>query len=430
MDARLIKVFGVEKNWDLIYSDFVDSGYLAPGSWSPDGLYFYFSEHRYVDGGWFLGPFGLHRLRLEDGQVERILSGFMFQYDISPSGRQLAYINYSETLPVLTIRDLQTGVEKGIPLESDFTSAGFPLWSPDNKFVAVTEGEGGFGEEFFSSLVLVDVEAGNQRVLIDKNPAMIYAQEWSPDSQILVVDRGSPLGWYDINTGELVAPPPTTTPRPIQSTVIAPTPSATGTNLSKTHINPADQAELVLIPAGNFFMGSDSSYDPYFWGAESPIHQVYLDAFWIYRTEVTNAMYTDCVSEQACPRPDYARSSTQSNYYGNPEYADYPVVFVSWRDASAYCLWAGGSLPTEAQWEKAARGTDDRIFPWGSTPPSGQQANYCDASCPESWRDGSQNDGYSDTAPAGNYPAGASPYGVLDMAGNVWEWVFDWFSTG
>jgi len=161
-------------------------------------------------------------------------------------------------------------------------------------------------------------------------------------------------------------------------------------------------------------MGSNPSTDPYFWGAEGPQHTVYLDAFWIYRTEVTNGMYQACVQEHACPRPAQIHSSTRSLYYGNPSYNDYPVIYVSWIHAASFCRWAGGRLPTEAEWEKAARGIDSRLFPWGNENPTEGRVNY-------------KSSTYQDTAPVGSFPSGASPFGVMDMAGNVWEWTFDWF---
>lgn len=222
-------------------------------------------------------------------------------------------------------------------------------------------------------------------------------------------------------------PASTHTPVPTKQPTNTPTPSNTPTLTATTRptvtptpfvsrVNDADGAELVFVPAGEFLMGSDHRTDPYFWGAEEPEHTVYLDAFWIYRTEVTNAMYQQCVKAQACPKPMWNHSNTRSEYYDDPSYVDYPVIYVSWVHATAYCKWAGGRLPTEAEWEKASRGMDGRLFPWGDASPSSQQANFRDS-------------GYRDTVSVGTYPDNISPYGALDMAGNVWEWTFDWFQS-
>lgn len=213
-------------------------------------------------------------------------------------------------------------------------------------------------------------------------------------------------------------PKPTDIPLPTSTPVSTDTPTATFTPTPDNqplalHLNVIDGAELVLVPAGEFLMGSDPSVDPYFYGAEGPPHLVTLDEYWIYRTEVTNAMYLQCVAVQACPRPAYNSSATRSDYYGNPTYADYPAVYVSWRHAAAYCTWAGGRLPTEAEWERAGRGTDGRLFPWGDADPDQQLLNF-DA---------------NDTNAVGSFPLGASPFGALDMSGNVHEWVFDWFQA-
>ena len=216
--------------------------------------------------------------------------------------------------------------------------------------------------------------------------------------------------------------PPTATPRPTAT----PFPTATPTPIV-VEINTADKAPMVLIPAGEFMMGSDPDQDPYFWGAEGPQHTVNLGDYWIYQFEVTNQMYQACVEQKACPIPQHEKSYTRDDYFENAQYAEYPVVYVNWTSAQAYCKWAGGRLPTEAEWEKAARGTDGRLFSWGNGAPSGNLVNYCDKNCPASLRDSSQDDSYRDTAPVGSFPAGASPYGVMDMSGNVSEWVFDWF---
>ena len=221
-------------------------------------------------------------------------------------------------------------------------------------------------------------------------------------------------------------------PTPTSPPAITVTPSPTNTSSPtstpvQTLLNPKDNAALVLIPAGQFLMGSDPENDPDWWGAEGPMHRVALDDFWVYQTEVTNAMYQLCAEEKACPKPEYSHSATRDEYYGSSTYDQYPVIQVSWVHATSYCRWAGGRLPTEAEWEKSARGTDSRLFPWGNLSPSGEYLNFCDSNCTASHKDNSYDDGYRDTAPVGSYPHGVSPYGVLDVAGNVWEWTRDWF---
>ncbi len=218
-------------------------------------------------------------------------------------------------------------------------------------------------------------------------------------------------------------PSPNPTEVPTYTTVPSPIPTATIQEL----IDPKDGMVLVQIPAGEFKMGSSRTDDPQTSDEELPQHVVYLEDYWIDKTEVTNAQYGMCVEASgACTKPANNYSRTRSSYYGNSQYANYPVIFVSWNQAAAYCTWAGRRLPTEAEWEKAARGPDGRIYPWGN-PFNGTLANYCDVNCQADWKDPRFDDGYVETSPVGAYPAGASVYGVLDMAGNVYEWVADWF---
>ncbi len=196
---------------------------------------------------------------------------------------------------------------------------------------------------------------------------------------------------------------------------------------TQTRVSPIDGMTLLYIPAGEFLFGARDP-DPLALSRERPQQRIYLDAFWIDQTEVTNAMYARCVEAGACSPPQEMGTLTRRHYFDDPNCADYPVVNVTWYDARDYCAWAGRRLPTEAEWEKAARGTDGRIYPWGNEPPTGERANFCDVNCPvkiEGWQT-EEDDGYAETAPVGSYPAGASPYGVLDMAGNVSEWTADW----
>ncbi|MEO7839059.1 MAG: SUMF1/EgtB/PvdO family nonheme iron enzyme [Anaerolineales bacterium] len=179
-----------------------------------------------------------------------------------------------------------------------------------------------------------------------------------------------------------------------------------------------DQRGVVMsfVPAGEFSMGSDKakSTDDI---NEKPAHKVNLDAFYIDKYEVTNKLYKDCVTTGVCQPPLNFSSFTHPMYYDNPQFDNYPVLNVDWIMAKTYCEWRGGQLPTEAQWEKAARGTDARTYPWGEGI-SCDQANYWpkDQAC------------IGDTTEVGTYESNVSPYGVYDMAGNVMEWVADWYS--
>lgn len=191
------------------------------------------------------------------------------------------------------------------------------------------------------------------------------------------------------------------------SQAITPQPS-----LTTTRITDANGVSMIFIPAGDFIMGNDNGYDD-----EKPAHTIYLDAFYIDEYEVTNALYNICISEGACDSPRGGGSR-----YKDATYAQHPVTNVNWFMAKIYCEWRGGRLPTEAEWEKTARGEDAFVYPWGNDF-NGNVLNFCDRSC-EEFNNPNEiyDDGYVYTSPVGTYPDGVSPYGVYDMAGNVWEW--------
>jgi formylglycine-generating enzyme required for sulfatase activity len=194
--------------------------------------------------------------------------------------------------------------------------------------------------------------------------------------------------------------------------------------------------DMILIPAGEFFMGGDAEEafgfceehrEPFnfsecklsWFESRAPIHTVTLDDYYIDKFEVTNGDYQVCVDEGVCSPPEKTSSLTREEYFGNPEFADYPVVWINWNKATTYCEWRGARLPSEAEWAKAARGTDGWLFPWGN-----EYAVLLSNTC---GLEGEHVEGLSDTTPVGSYPDGASPYGVMDMAGNAFEWVADWY---
>ncbi len=175
---------------------------------------------------------------------------------------------------------------------------------------------------------------------------------------------------------------------------------------AKTVSAQSQDPTMVLVPAGEFTMGSPTGDVD-----ERPPHQVYLDSFLIDKHEVTVGQYAEFLQQAGGNAPSDWKTMNQLSHKKRP------VSNVDWADAAAYCKWAGKRLPTEAEWEKAARGTDGRLYPWGNEPPTSRHANY--------GQSGSINNGA--LAPVGSFEEGKSPYGVYDMAGNVWEWVSDWY---
>jgi formylglycine-generating enzyme required for sulfatase activity len=225
--------------------------------------------------------------------------------------------------------------------------------------------------------------------------------------------------------------------------------------IAESKIRAKDGMEMIYIPTGEFTMGSTlfesvvfENMKLHLFPDQRPQHKVYLDGYWIDKTEVTVGMFKKFVEETGY-RTSAEKEGGGKPWHDGPKNEEWPIVLgidwlhprelnseaednhpvvqVSWEDAMAYANWVGATLPTEAQWEKAARGVDERKFPWGDEF-NGNYLNYGDSLCPVTrWRDLEFIDGYAFTSPVGIYPDGASPYGILDMAGNVWEWVLDWY---
>lgn len=199
--------------------------------------------------------------------------------------------------------------------------------------------------------------------------------------------------------------PPTTQP-PITQ-ISSPTPT-----FFVRGISPKDGMQMILIPKGTFTMGGGTENDERF------KHDVFIDAFWIDQTEVTIDMYTKCVESGVCTPPQGNNFISREHYFNDPSFSDYPVIQIDWFQADIYCKWAGRRLPTEAEWEKAARGFGENIFPWGEVQDC-RFANY--------W--GEDGKCVGDVVAVGSYPEGISPFSVFDMAGNAYEWVADWYDS-
>ena len=211
-----------------------------------------------------------------------------------------------------------------------------------------------------------------------------------------------------------LAPTPTPLPEPTIPPTPTPEPFITETG-----------SRMLYVPGGVFRLGADEGENN-----EKPSQLIRLDPYFIDETEVTNAHYAQCVAAGVCAPPRSSQATYHPAYHDAAAYADYPVIHVNWFDAQTFCDWRGARLPSEAEWEKAA-GFDPAQalklrYPWGDAF-DGLKLNYCDVNCPLDKRNASVDDGHRDTAPVGSYPDGRSPIGLYDMAGNVMEWVSDWY---
>jgi formylglycine-generating enzyme required for sulfatase activity len=363
--------------------------------------------------------------------------------DWSPDGAQILFVSERDGNSEIYIMNADGGDQRRLTDNTGEDS--YPAWSPDGtqiSFSSVREGS--------QELFLMDADGRNPRALTHDG-ASVWVSAWSPDGtklaftsareggrEIYLIDAdGSNL--LRLTSNQVLDGIPAWRPDGASAATTAPPASAA---LGHNWTRPADGMTMVYVPGGEFRMGSDdeevdtamelceayyaTSCQREWFEVEQPAHSVGLDAFWLDRTEVTNDQYHRCVGTGYCSPPQQSDSDTRDAYYGNIAYDDYPVVHVTWSQANAYCRWTGGRLPTEAEWEYAARGSEGRRYPWGIEY-DGTRLNSCDANCEYEWAETNVDDGHADTAPVGSYPEGASWCGVLDMAGNVWEWMADWF---
>ena len=178
-----------------------------------------------------------------------------------------------------------------------------------------------------------------------------------------------------------------------------------------------DDTEMVTVQAGYFWMGCNNNLDPDCYESEKPFHRVWLPEYEIDKYEVTFRRYKECMKNGPCKMPGIGGACN----YGMDGVDQFPVNCVTWRQARIFCDWDDRRLPTEAEWEKAARGTTHRLYPWGNQTPS---CNYAAMDNPNA---GNLGCGTGTTLGVGSKPLGASPYGAEDMAGNLWEWTADWY---
>jgi len=456
-----------------------DPAYDAWPVWSPDGSQLAFTSSRN-------GNPDIYVMDADGGDLRQLTEDQESDFwpDWSPDGAQIAFVSRRDGNSELYVCDAD-----GTNLQRLTTSPGhedFPAWSPDGTRIVFSRIEGNNGtfvinadgsneqrllefpvlepawspdgtriafgsdHEGFRAIYVTDADGSNIQKLSDSR-AGENCPDWSPDGTqitfaswrdgdgeiyVMTADGGDLQKLTD-NRSEEEFP----AWRPQSSTsesLMPPSPAVLG----DTWTRPADGMAMVYVPGGEFQMGSDDGevdaalemcqayYVPpcerEWFEVEQPAHTVELDGYWIDRTEVTNAQYQQCLEAGACSPPQRSGSDTRAAYFGDSAYDDYPVAHVTWSQASAYCQWAGGRLPTEAEWEYAARGPQGRLYPWGEEY-DGTRLNSCDVNCGYEWAEEAFDDGYGDTAPVGSYPSGASWCGALDLAGNVWEWTGDRF---
>jgi formylglycine-generating enzyme required for sulfatase activity len=425
----------------------------AHPTWSPDGSQIAFLSRR--DGN-----VEVYLINVDGSNLQRITHNNYDDFEInwSPDGRLIALssqVGKFGDIYTINIETVSQGATQRTQLTDTEAHDAFPKWSPDGSRIAFITNRDGDGNW---EIYVMNSDGSNQRRLTYAD-GLDGIPTWSPDGTQIAFesDRDGDNEIYVLNVDEALQNPksveiirlthneandqhPDWRPETVTisettnhlSSAVPPSHAA----LSDTWVRPIDGAVMVFVEGGTFQMGStQDEIDAAFalceqyrgegqcrrslFEDEIPAHEITLVSFWIDRNEVTNAQYNRCVEAGGCSPID---CENEFPIDGPVQ----PVGCVTWPDAQAYCQWAGVRLPTEAEWEYAARGPDGYIFPWGNSfDPT--RLNYCDINCAYKWQDRNYNDGYSWPAPVGSFETGVSWCGAQDMAGNSWEWVADWY---
>lgn len=413
-DFGLLKVFG-EKNKDNTSLTATGIGlgtpdYMAPEQWRGEAT----------------AKSDLYSLGVI---LYEMITGYRPYIADTPAGVLLAQANEPLPLPTKYVPDLPKDIES-ILLK---TLAKEPANRYENVHAFITELENLLAGRVVSAST-INTEKLREQMTGTTRPSYQPAQvrnKWIPLFILLIgfgIISAFGIGGYFIfaNPG-IISPqpgpsltqspaitiPPTFTAVPPTNTLEStptsePTFLPTATSLAP-EIRDSRNIHMVLVPAGEFTMGSDDTGNP----SSKPAHTVYLDAYYIDKFEVSNENYDACAYAVECRKPLNTGSVTRRRYFNNPVFANYPVIYVEWKMAQQYCQWRGGRLPTEAEWEKAARGTDARVYPWMANELNCSYANYYGC--------------IGDTSPVDQYDVGVSAYGAYGMAGNVWEWTSSLF---
>jgi Tol biopolymer transport system component len=414
--------------------------------WSPEGNRIAFVSLRDGNGEIYL-------MNADGSGLQRLTHNSYNDYEInwSPDGAWIAVASdlggYANIHTVNVEAALQGNAERQQLTDTDAHDA-FPTWSPDGSRIAfISNREGDDNWEVY----VMNADGSDQRRLTYSD-GLDGIPTWSLDGTRIAFEsnRDGDKEIYVLRVEETLRNPedagvlrltdndandqhPAWRPGSPTDVPVSLTP-----DVGDTRIRPTDGMTMVCVPGGTFLMGSTEDeieeaisvcrqhYSPcnrWYYERSSPQHAVSLDGFWLDRTEVTNAQYRQCVEEGVCSEPLECKK-------GEPTYSDadklaHPVVCVDWHVANQYCEWAGGRLPTEAEWEYAFRGQRGSIYPWGDAF-DGQKLNYCDVNCDQAHADDRYDDGYARTAPVEGHPEDVSWCGALGMSGNVSEWVVDW----